>query len=140
MVSFIPAAQRQLIKDCAEHGCGIEGLVDAPNFRFTPAADMIGESATNVWGHEFPYVAKPLHDGKPSSRGSVRGTVAKGFPKLKNWTVPSYSLAPNYNIPMNGDDPDLTDARRSWHRGNPDPLRVYLAEQAEARRAAKLFA
>ena len=131
MASFISAAERALIKGCAEQGVGIEGLPGAPGFRFVPAGDMAGQEvehcARSHYGQKY---SQPVqHEGKPSNRGSIRGTVAKGFPKLKNWTVPSYSLAPQYNTPMRGDSAELTDARRSWHNGNAGPLREYLLEQ-----------
>jgi hypothetical protein len=127
MPSFISAAERALLKGCAEHGVGIEGLPGAPRFRFTPS-----ERSGNAYeGREA---------SKPSSRGSIPGHKAKGFPKLRNWSAPKLPLAPLYNAPMKGDDGALTEARRSWHNGNPAPLREYLADQAEARIQAKLFA
>ena len=119
----ISGAQRALIKSCVEHGAAIEGLDGkgadyGPRFRYTPAD-----------------VPRKLYKGKPSGRGSVKCADVKRGIKFRNWVPATISLDPNYNSPMKGDSPELTDARKAWHGGDPKPLRVYLASEAAERRA-----
>jgi hypothetical protein len=90
-------------------------LPDAPGFRFTPVESVA------------------LYHGKPSARGNYAYS-ARG--KFKNWKPAGISLAPNYTVPMLGDSWELHSARGKWARdGNPEPLREYLAETADERRA-----
>ena len=39
-----------------------------------------------------------------------------------------------YRHPMRGDSEELTKARKAWADGDPQPLRNYLAKQAEENR------
>lgn len=105
------AKTKKLIASCAASGVGIEGLEDAPSFRFIP----------------IDQGARPLDNRGPSARGSI----ACGKPKPKNirtWNPVRLSLDPQYGVRMAGDDPDLTLCRLSYHRGDPAPLREYLAK------------
>ena len=121
--SFISAAERALIKGCAEQGVGIDDLGNGSTFRFVP---------TEHGGD--PY--KGRRDEGPSGRGTLPGTVQPWFRKLKlrNYTPPSLSLAPMYGQPMKGDDGDLTAARRRYADGDPAPLRKWLAEDCARRK------
>lgn len=106
----IDAAERALIKGCAEQGVGIDDLGNGSTFRFVPA-----ERA-----------AKEINYAKPSSRGSTAAPCQPWARKLKNWKPARMSLDPMYNVPMAGDDIALTYARRRYHDGYPKPLRAYL--------------
>ena len=105
----IDAAERALIKGCAEQGVGIDDLGNGSTFRFVPAVK-----------------AEPSGSAKPTSRGSTVSACQPWAKKLKNWRPARMSLDPMYNVPMAGDDDDLTYARRCYHRGQPEPLRAYL--------------
>ncbi len=99
---------KAIISSCVTSGAGIEFLPDAPRFRYTPPDND----------------NRPLHNGKPSSRGTV-GTPTRF--KYKNFPTKGISLDPAYNTPMRGDSDELTKARKAWHNGNPKPLRDYLS-------------
>lgn len=102
---------KAVIASAAAHGAGIDYLPDAPRFRFVPNGPAARDS------------------GKPSTRGQF------SYPnrlKLKNWRPTPLSLAPQYDVAMAGDDYALTDARRAWAKGNPVPLRKWLAAQRPA--------
>lgn len=110
------AATKKMIASCAANGAGIEGLEDAPNFRFIPAQ----------WGGDS---FKGRENCGPSKRGSVRCGPPK--PKnIRNWNPPSTSLDPQYSIAMAGDDEALTKARKAYAAGDPDLLRKYLSSRA----------
>lgn len=112
------AATKALIKSCAEFQVRIEGLEDAPSFRFIPHDNPLD-----------PYNGRT--DGPPSGRGSFS---PKAKPKgITTWTPTTLSLAPNYQVPMAGDDPALTHARARWAQGFPELLREWL----EANRTAQ---
>lgn len=120
------AATKKLIAACAAQGVGIpEGLEDAPWFRFTPAASREPvDSFSNGSDH-----------GEPSKRGGH--VLGKAKPKhLKNWTPCRTSADPMYACPMAGDGWKLDRARKAYAKGNPVPLREYLAKLAAERRAA----
>lgn len=129
----LSAADRRakaIIKACAATGAGIEFLPEAPGFKFVPA-----EKVTNSF--------KPKSDNDyshrpPSGRGSI---TVKGNPlKLKNWSPSKLDANPMYSHPMRGDSRELTEARKAWARGDPKPLRKYLANLADQRRAqSELF-
>ena len=113
----ISAAERALIKGCAEHGVGIDDLGNGSTFRFVPAKP------------------KPPSDyAKPSGRGSTATPCQPWAKKLKNWKPSRMSLDPMYTTPMAGDDCELTEARRRYANGNPAPLRAWLAEDCARRR------
>ena len=120
------AATKKMIASCAGQGVGIEGLADAPSFRFVPAASVAPVSSfTN--GATY---------GEPSKRGGH--VLGKPKPKrFKNWTPCRTSADPMYQVSMAGDDWRLTEARRAYAKGNPQPLREYLARQAAVRAAAR---
>ena len=116
------AATKKMIASCAAQGVGIEGLPDAPRFRFVPTT----RTADSFTGRE---------DCGPSGRGGH--VLGKSKPKhFKNWTPCRTSADPMYGQPMAGDDDALTEARASYAKGNPGPLREYLAALAAERRAA----
>ena len=118
----ISAAERALIKGCAENGVGIDYIGDhAPRFRFVPAK----RSSDPYQGRE---------DSKPSSRGSTVTPCQPWAKKLKGWKPSRMSLDPMYGQPMRGDDCELTEARRCYANGNPAPLRAWLAEDCARRR------
>jgi hypothetical protein len=115
-------ATKKLIASCAANGAGIEGLPDAPSFRFIPVAQA----------------ERPLEYGPPSARGTV--ACGKSKPKgIRNWNPVRLSLDPNYQLPMAGDHPDLTEARKAWAKGDPKPLREWLAEDAAIRMSHQLW-
>ena len=90
---------------------------EAPYFRFTPAN-----------------TAPPYH-GKPSSRGNVKCADARSI--KSSWYRPaSISLAP-YSVHELTDTPRaLRFAKLKWAKdGNPVPLREWLADTADERRA-----
>lgn len=100
---------KELIQSCAVNGVTIDSLPDAPSFRFIPI-DLDPN--------------KPRHDGPPSGRGSL--AVGKNRYGCKNWTPAPIDLNPMYNVPMTGNSHEFNEARRSWYRGNPNPLRKHL--------------
>jgi hypothetical protein len=115
-----PAHQKALISACVESGAGIEYLPDAPRFRYFPPAD------------------RPLHNGRPSPRGSIacgRGNVLK----LRSWHPVKLDASPMYGVPMTDTDADEYHAKADWRDGNPEPLRQLLAERAAAKRAPVQF-
>jgi hypothetical protein len=119
-ISAADRRARAIISACVASGAGIEFLPDAPRFRYDPASGS---------------TQRTLYHGPPSSRGSV--PCGKNRHGLKNWSPSKLDASPQYNLAMRGDPPELTEAREAWHQGNPIPLRVYLAEEAKARREAR---
>jgi hypothetical protein len=83
-------------------------------FRFTPAGGAREEFC------------------KPSGRGSYSYPDTR---KLKTWKPAGISLAPMYSTPMAGDGWRQNDRRKAWANGDPQPLRDWLAETADERRA-----
>lgn len=113
-----------LIRAAAATGCEILALESAPGFRFTPAAP------------------KPPGDDAPSKR-TLAMKAKPHMRALKSWKPAPMTYGPeDYRLPMAGDDPELTEARRAWagvpgkKAPDPGPLREYLAALA-ARRAGK---
>jgi hypothetical protein len=118
-------ATLDLIKSCAASGAGIEHIDAAPRFRFEPVPRAGKDSfhpPAGDWGR--------IDGGPPSNRGSI----ACGNPKpkhLKNWNPTRLDANPMYHVGMAGDSRALTEARAAWARGNPQPLRDYLAWQQQ---------
>lgn len=113
-----------LIRAAAATGCEILALESAPGFRFVPAAP------------------KPPGDDAPSKR-TLAMKATGNWRGLKNWKPAPMTYGPeDYRLPMAGDDPELTEARRAWagvpgkKAPDPGPLREYLAALA-TRRAGK---
>jgi hypothetical protein len=121
---------KEIIAACVESGAGIDFLPGAPRFRYVPREREGGDSFT----------PDDLYSGLPSKRGSI--ACGKGNPlKLKNWNPSRLDANPMYHVPMAGDSKALTEARRAWSEGNPNPLRQYLAGEAKRRsRAAQITA
>jgi hypothetical protein len=132
-----PEAHRSTIKSCVESGAGIGFLPDAPNFRYEPAND------------------KPLHDGPPSKRGSVKVACSKRNCACKGslwYRHEPLSAAPMYGLkgwstkvhsdpfPLTDTDTDEAEAKAAWADGNPQPLRELLAVRAKERAALKIAA
>lgn len=110
--SFIPAAQRALIRSAVQAGASIEYLEGAPRFRFVPVAKA------------------PEDYGKPSKRTLAfkRKPHMKG---LRTWRSPGLEYGEaDMRIPMRGDPAGLTKARKAWGNGDPMPLRQWLSSQA----------
>lgn len=105
------AQTKELIKECAMSGVAIDGLDDAPSFRFIPVDSDTGRLNSNA---------------PPSGRGTL--SVGKDRYGCKNWKPQPLDLNPQYNVPMTGNSDELNEARRSWSRGAPDALRKLLAE------------
>ena len=109
----IGAAERALIKGCAEQGVGIDDLGNGSTFRFVPFERAVAETDY----------------AKPSGRGSTAAPCQPWARKLKNWKPPRLSLDPMYKVPMTGDDAALTRARFLYAQGYPAQLREWLARQ-----------
>ncbi len=110
MKSAVSAAERAMIKGCAQSGVEIVSLGNGSTFRFTPSA-----------------LAKKPDDCGPSKRTltSKRKPWAKGF---KTWKPASLEYgAYDMCIPMRGDSAELTEARKAYGEGDPQPLRDWLA-------------
>lgn len=104
----ISAAERALIKGCAENGVGIENLGNGSTFRFIPAATK-----------------QPNPHCAPSNRGSFTPPL-DGRPRYRTWSPASLSLNPQYKTPMRDDPPELTKARKAWAEGDATKLAAYL--------------
>lgn len=107
----ISAAERALIKSCAENGVGIENLGNGSTFRFMPKAK--GSNA---------YAA-------PSGRGTYAPSCKPGClcRKMRTWKPARLSLSPQYTIAMAGDPSELTKARADWAKGDATKLIQYLS-------------
>lgn len=129
------AANIKVIASCADNGVGIDALEGAPNFRFTPIADIRPDL---VAGQDS--FTNGASYGGPLKRGSV-SVSCKPKPKgIRNWNPARHSLDPHYEIAMAGDDSELTKARRAYAKGNPELLRKWLKAEADERAGLALLA
>ncbi|WP_152569507.1 MULTISPECIES: helix-turn-helix domain-containing protein [Sphingomonas] len=116
--------QKALIRSCMLDGVGIEGLDDMPAFRFVPPAETArfkeGQSA----------YAKPSRRSYAAHKCRNRGCACH---KSKWYRHAPMTLAGDYLVPMAGDDCDLSDARKAYHNGEPQPLRDWHLEAATER-------
>lgn len=121
------AATLNLIKSAAEHGVEIISLEDAPGFRFVP-----------VTPEQRAEAERSTRDTSPTKISNVAyrcrrpGCLCKKA--RSGWRHAPFIGGKRYEVPMAGDPEELTEAKLAYQRGDPIPLRKWLADE-ENRRA-----